>query len=509
MVKRKPYGLENEKLAGNKPRTGMPLALDDRLISKQYIAEKADAKVDDTAFGSSWDYVEGSNDNNKIAPSKNAVYDKINSLGVVSDVWTKESSAADAKIRANKTGNYGIGDGNSLNFSTIDEKLYVAGNIKATGNFIMATEGSTIGPSSGELTLHSTNGALLPTKFMIGTGTADVPLEISLAGSTPAAEDGTGIIQAGPDSGANLGIGADKIQARSGEAVAELKLNTTGGDVTLGDSSSTVTVTGDLVVSGAATTLNTATLSVEDNEITLNKNVTGTPSANAGLRVERGDSTDSQFIWNETDDKWQVHNGTTTYDIAHDSHAAVTLGTNTASALTLSGQELGLADKFVQIAGDSMTGALTIGSAGDQTNNSGDGTTNLTVFGGPSTGNAALQVNGHLKADTKSFDIPHPIKKGKRLVHGTLEGPEFGMYQRGTLKSNLTMEEIPLPAYWGKLVSDYTVQLTPHGNYNVWLVEKHKNMFEIKTNADALDGAWECEWIVVGRRNDYPLEVEQ
>ena len=86
MVKRKPYGLENEKLAGNKPRTGMPLALDDRLISKQYIAEKADAKVDDTAFGSSWDYVEGSNDNNKIAPSKNAVYDKINSLGVVSDV---------------------------------------------------------------------------------------------------------------------------------------------------------------------------------------------------------------------------------------------------------------------------------------------------------------------------------------------------------------------------------------------------------------------------------------
>ena len=509
MVKRKPYGLENEKLAGNKPRTGMPLALDDRLISKQYIAEKADAKVDDTAFGSSWDYVEGSNDNNKIAPSKNAVYDKINSLGVVSDVWTKESSAADAKIRANKTGNYGIGDGNSLNFSTIDEKLYVAGNIKATGNFIMATEGSTIGPSSGELTLHSTNGALLPTKFMIGTGTADVPLEISLAGSTPAAEDGTGIIQAGPDSGANLGIGADKIQARSGEAVAELKLNTTGGDVTLGDSSSTVTVTGDLVVSGAATTLNTATLSVEDNEITLNKNVTGTPSANAGLRVERGDSTDSQFIWNETDDKWQVHNGTTTYDIAHDSHAAVTLGTNTASALTLSGQELGLADKFVQIAGDSMTGALTIGSAGDQTNNSGDGTTNLTVFGGPSTGNAALQVNGHLKADTKSFDIPHPIKNGKRLVHGTLEGPEFGMYQRGTLKSNLTMEEIPLPAYWGKLVSDYTVQLTPHGNYNVWLVEKHKNMFEIKTNADALDGAWKCEWLVIGRRNDYPLEVEQ
>ena len=37
MVKRKPYGLENEKLAGNKRMSQQPLVLDDRLISKQYI----------------------------------------------------------------------------------------------------------------------------------------------------------------------------------------------------------------------------------------------------------------------------------------------------------------------------------------------------------------------------------------------------------------------------------------------------------------------------------------
>ena len=150
-----------------------------------------------------------------------------------------------------------------------------------------------------------------------------------------------------------------------------------------------------------------------------------------------------------------------------------------------------------------MTAGLTIGSG-----SSGD-VTNLTVHGGDSTGNAAVIINGHMKADTKSFDIPHPTKKNMRLVHGTLEGPEFGMYQRGTLKSQITMEEIPLPAYWGKLVSDYTVTLTPHGNYNVWLVEKHKNMFEIKTNWDAIDGPWSCDWVVIGRRNDYNLEVEQ
>ena len=503
MVKK--YGLENEKLAGNKPRKGMPLVLDDRLISKQYIKDKADAKVDNTAFGSSW------NDITDVAPSKEALYEYLNSLAPSSDMWTKEEDTADSNVRARKTGNYGLGH---TNFTGADtwSKFDVVGSIKATGNYIMATDGSTIGPASGALTLHSTNGALLPTKFMIGTGTASVPLEISLAGSTPTAADGTGIIQSGPDAAANLGIGADKIQARDGSAAAaELKLNTTGGSVSIGSTGATTTINGNLNVVGTATTTLSETVNIKDSNILLNSDLASdtAPSVDAGITVERGNATDAQLIWNESDDKWQVHNGTTTFDITHSSHAPVTLGTNTATALSLSGQEVSLADKFLQLAGDTSTGPMTFGSAGNQTDNGGAGTTMLTIFGGPSTGNPALVVNGHLKADTKSFDIPHPIKKDKRLVHGTLEGPEFGMYQRGTLKSNLTIEEIPLPAYWGKLVSDYTVQLTAHGNYNVWLVEKHKNMFEIKTDADALDGAWKCEWMVVGRRNDYPLEVEQ
>ena len=82
------------------------------------------------------------------------------------------------------------------------------------------------------------------------------------------------------------------------------------------------------------------------------------------------------------------------------------------------------------------------------------------------------------------------------------------MYQRVTLKSNLLIEEIPLPEYWSAMISDYTVLLTPHGNYNVWLEEKNKTMFKIKTSADAIDGPWSCEWLAVGRRIDAKLEVE-
>jgi hypothetical protein len=74
-------------------------------------------------------------------------------------------------------------------------------------------------------------------------------------------------------------------------------------DVTIGG---TLTVTGDLDVTGAINSVSTSTINVEDNLFLLNSNVTGTPSLNAGLEVERGDSTNASLIWNETSDKWSA-----------------------------------------------------------------------------------------------------------------------------------------------------------------------------------------------------------
>jgi hypothetical protein len=74
-------------------------------------------------------------------------------------------------------------------------------------------------------------------------------------------------------------------------------------DVTIGGD---LVVTGDLTVSGSVTTLNTETLLVEDNQITLNSNVTGTPTADSGLEVERGEYTNASILWNETSNLWTV-----------------------------------------------------------------------------------------------------------------------------------------------------------------------------------------------------------
>jgi len=77
--------------------------------------------------------------------------------------------------------------------------------------------------------------------------------------------------------------------------------------------SGNLTVTGDFTVNGTTTTINTTELKVSDNIITLNNDVTGTPSQNAGIEVERGSDSNVDIRWNETINKWQFTNNGSTY----------------------------------------------------------------------------------------------------------------------------------------------------------------------------------------------------
>lgn len=83
----------------------------------------------------------------------------------------------------------------------------------------------------------------------------------------------------------------------------------TTSNVTFND----VTVNGDLTVNGTTTTLYTTNLNVEDNIVTLNYGVSGSPTLNAGLEVERGTHTNVAIRWNETSDKWQFTNDGSNY----------------------------------------------------------------------------------------------------------------------------------------------------------------------------------------------------
>ena len=124
----------------------------------------------------------------------------------------------------------------------------------------------------------------------------------------------------------------------------------------------------------------------------------------------------------------------------------------------------------------------------------------------------SVDANGNLRATTKSFDIEHPTKPGKRLVYGVLEGPEHGVYHRGTVEGKGIIK-VMLPEYWSKLVCpDYSVQLTPWGNYGVHIVEKTEEYFTVSISSNVLVRAIKnikVDYIVHGSRHDAPLVTEQ
>lgn len=97
--------------------------------------------------------------------------------------------------------------------------------------------------------------------------------------------------------------GAFPTSSTSSNTVTWANVVQAGSSVSLDD----LTVSGNLTVSGTTTTINTQTLNVEDNIIVLNSNFSGADNVvDAGIEVERGDETNVQFIWDESEGEWTL-----------------------------------------------------------------------------------------------------------------------------------------------------------------------------------------------------------
>ena len=173
----------------------------------------------------------------------------------------------------------------------------VALGTKTTGDYVATITGGTgvtsTAATTGEGTTHS---------LSIGqaVGTTD---NVTFAGVT------ADLIKVGVTA-------AGEIDTTSGN----LTIDSAGGTVTVDDN---LTVTGDLTVSGTTTSVNTETLTVDDNIIVLNNNATGAPTQDAGIEIERGSSTNVALRWNETSDKWEITTDGSTYaNIATETYAA-------------------------------------------------------------------------------------------------------------------------------------------------------------------------------------------
>jgi hypothetical protein len=499
------------------------LILDDRLLSKQYITTKLDDRIDDTSYSSGWD---GITDR---APSVNAVYDKINSMGLTTHEWTHESATLTDKVRSAHSGYYGIGDG--LAFSAITERLTVGGNIKATGDLIVGDDISLLSDNSimtfgadseVQLIHHADNGLRLQnaddtpqlsfgnnfltyikkrsddTMFIKGE-------EIHFNGKSNSFILGTENGQ-----GASMGVGSDTFTVTgSGTNALTVAGNTT--------------IAGNLTVTGTATSISTAQVTMEDPILLLNADSTG-GDVDSGIEVERGSVlTNRKLFWDEGDDAWKIQTGDSTFTEIAGGGGTLT-GTNTGDvsivlasgvptgAVTISSQAVTLGDKFVYNEGTTNVVGVDGGADGKLSlfgTEGNSGTTGLVVKGGNSaSSNPAVKITGALEATTKSFNIPHPIDSNKRLIYGCLEGPEYGMYQRGSflVDDERRLVGIDLPNYWFKMVhEDYAINLTAYGEYNVWISNRDENGFWVETNAE---GEWRFDWSVIGGRKDAKLVVE-
>ncbi len=134
------------------------------------------------------------------------------------------------------------------------------------------------------------------------------------------------------------------------------------------------------------------------------------------------------------------------------------------------------------------------------------GKASTTAFVGATVTISGLCSAGSFSANSKSFNIPHPTKGGKRLWHGCLEGPEHGVYVRGHLKDKRIIQ---LPEYWPSLVDmdSITVHLTQIGSSQDLIVEKIDGVNIILKSGTGT--SINCYYTVNATRKDVSLEVEQ
>jgi hypothetical protein len=184
------------------------------------------------------------------------------------------------------------------------------GNTTVTG-FVNAT-------SSVNAASHTVGTSFVANTSRVSIGTA-VGLEanggIGTAGQV-LHSNGTTIYWAADDQGvtsvaAANGLNGGTITSTGTISVlggSTLTVNTTGVHVNSTLSLTDLTLSGNLTVSGTRTYVNTTTLDVGDNMVTLNADLgASAPSQDAGMEIMRGTSANVQFMWDETNDRWSTN----------------------------------------------------------------------------------------------------------------------------------------------------------------------------------------------------------
>ena len=144
----------------------------------------------------------------------------------------------------------------------------------------------TVNESAGVITISSTTGSNFYAEAL-GFDTATGILSVTMNGTTDLSQSLDGrYLQAETDT-------LDSVTDRGASTTNSI---TVGGLV----------VNGDLTVSGAHTVTSAEEVLIEDSTLLLNSNVTGTPTEDAGIIIERGTSSNVGVVWDESADEFAL-----------------------------------------------------------------------------------------------------------------------------------------------------------------------------------------------------------
>jgi len=425
--------------------------------------------------------------------------------GTTSGITTDVTSGT-FNIAQSVTGTVKIGSSGTVQLGTSASVVTIAQVGGAIDGNTLKIAGTAAGTTSG-ITTDVTTGTFNIAQSVTGTvaigASGTVQLGTSASVTTVAqvggAVDGNTLKIAGVAAGTTSGITTDVTTgtfniAQSVTGTVKIGLS---GTVQLGTSASVVTtaqvggaVTGNILkIAGVAAGTANITTDVTTGTFNIAQSVTGTVAIGLSGTVQLGTS-------------------------ASVATTAQVGGAVTGNILKIAGTAAGtinlttdVTTGAVNVFASLTTATMTIGSANGGRvaiafNQASTSTTTgaVTIAGG-------LGVAGAVNAQTKSFIISHPTKPGKLLKHGSLEGPEFGVYVRGKVTGKI----IELPDYWLGLVNEdtITVDLTPIGKHQKLYVEKIEGNRVYINNEGLFSGSISCFYTVWGERKDVgSLEIE-
>jgi len=311
---------------------------------------------------------------------------------------------------------------------------------------------------------------------------------------------------------------------------------TIDGDVTITGS---LTIDTDLTVSGTTTYINTQHLNIGDNIVTLNADLPSdtAPTENAGIEINRGSSTNVDFLWNETSNEWdlQTYSGLRIYKFGTGSNTLTIEAGSTAgdAVLALTPNTTGTGGviqttnerpivfqpysttKMVIASGGDVNiyDNLAIGRTGtpqaDIHIGNNDGTRRIVLHGANSAANSSELIFGDSTQDAPRYagmGIRYSSDSNYLTIRSFYDAntsssvdSEIARFDRTTLESTF-QADVTAPTFIGDLTGDVTGNLTGNvtgdltGNADTATTWENERTVTIGDTGKTVDGSSDVSW---------------